>query len=716
MAVAITDLRTTINQFDTSDNNLDGSTGGNNSRDVFTVDPDPIEGTASIGVQISDGAASAETVVANMPAANTDLTNQLIYGWFQVPNVDTVANVGVGMTVGDGTNVLAYGVAGGDQAGFRHDQNLVEWNCVVLDTSLAENNGTTVSYSTTTNGALTTGVGENTTATPNFASVDRVGYFCQRVVPIKGNTANSFFDILRHGNDGIRITASDLSNSTFFDLAEADRSGADGAGYGICRQVGANEYALQGSITFGPTGAVITGLVFVSTNETIFFQDIPTAPVGTVTVTSAVTTTVPRMRFISSSSTNISSTTNIRFGTRTGQGTGNNGCTLLATLEADIDFTDNGVDSIGIYGSVLRDWFQIQFATGGNATSHEVFQTDFIGCGQISVNDIEFRANGIFNSTATGTDTAAVKFIDTTDTSLVTDLFFSSGGTGHAIEIDTATNGQTFIFTNYTFTGYATTNGGTGNEAILNTSGQPITIEVAGGSGVVSVDTTNSNGAVTIVNNITVAITGIHGASEVKVLENPSPYTATSLPAPAINPLASTERVSADIIEGDGTNYFQYTNNNGKVRLNAIGTAAFSGVLSDGDTAGTSLTDGDEVCVFIRDDDDNPTLQLEDDGFVIASTGTGQAAPSASTIDTDTDFATFESVFGTTLFSANSKMVSVERKNARYEFNVPNNTVIDFLVFKIGDQPILTTEQTITNDNKNFPISQVGDRNYLDPA
>ena len=61
-------------------------------------------------------------------------------------------------------------------------------------------------------------------------------------------------------------------------------------------------------------------------------------------------------------------------------------------------------------------------------------------------------------------------------------------------------------------------------------------------------------------------------------------------------------------------------------------------------------------------------------------------------------------------------MVSVEKKEARFEYSVANNTVVDFTVFKKGDEPVLSTGQTITADNRTFPISQVGDRNYLDPA
>ena len=64
-----------------------------------------------------------------------------------------------------------------------------------------------------------------------------------------------------------------------------------------------------------------------------------------------------------------------------------------------------------------------------------------------------------------------------------------------------------FTIDGFNFSGYAGVNGGTGNEAILNTSGQPITINVSNTSGATSVDTTNRTGTVTIVNNISITIT-----------------------------------------------------------------------------------------------------------------------------------------------------------------------------------------------------------------
>ena len=713
MTVTITDLRTTLNQFDASDNNLDGSTGNNGTRDVITADPSPIEGNASIGIQISD--VDPETIVAQGSFTNLDVSNSLIYGWFQVPNIASIdaTDPGLALSVGDGTNIQAYGVAGDDKAGFRHDQNLTDWNCVVLDTTLAENNTTTVTYNTTANAQLTTGITENTIAQPDFTSVDRVGYFCNRVVAIKGNTANSFFDILRVGAGGLRLAA-DSANaiSTFLDVANADRSGADGTGYGICRQLGPNQFQLQGALTFGDEAAGSNGLNFQAKNTTIFYSDIPTATVGT-TSTGGGRVNTPRMRLLSSGPTGASTptTTAMTFGNRTGDGTGNQGCTFIASIEADLDFTNENVDSVGIYGSVFRDFFEVRFRQdiSAAAADHEIFQTDFIGCGRIEVGGTSFKACSIFNSTATGADSAAIGIKQTDN---LANLFISSGGTGHAISIDSATTGQNFTFNNFTYSGYASTTGTTGNEVIINNSGQPVTVTVSGGD-TPSVDSDVGSPKVTIVNNATVSLTRLLGNTEVSILDNPSPYSATSLPAPTAITVASTERVSADTNTGDGSsNYISYSNNSGFVQINAIGLSAnftnFPGVLQDTNaTSPRNLAAGDMVRVTIRDDADNPSLQLFDE-FEVSGT------PSSASILTTTSFSTFTSAFGTTLNSANSKTVTVEKVDARFQFSTPVGNVIDILAFRTGSDPVLSLENTA--ETGNLPLTQVGDRNYRDPA
>ena len=99
------------------------------------------------------------------------------------------------------------------------------------------------------------------------------------------------------------------------------------------------------------------------------------------------------------------------------------------------------------------------------------------------------------------------------DPSKITDCVFTSDGTGHAIELSTA---GTYTFTGNIFTGYAATNGSTGNEAIYNNSGGAITLNVAGGGSTPSIR--NGAGASTTVNNnISVTLTGLKDNTEVRV-------------------------------------------------------------------------------------------------------------------------------------------------------------------------------------------------------
>ena len=99
----------------------------------------------------------------------------------------------------------------------------------------------------------------------------------------------------------------------------------------------------------------------------------------------------------------------------------------------------------------------------------------------------------------------------------------------------------------------------------------------------------------------------------------------------------------------------------------------FPGVLQDTNaTNPRNLAAGDKVRVTIRDDADNPSLQLFDE-FEVSGT------PTAASILTTTSFSGFTSAFGTTLNSANSKTVTVEKVDARFQFSTPVGNVIDIL-------------------------------------
>lgn len=472
MAVLITDNRTLVDE-------ADATTGwtASDGVSVFTSAPDPVEATGSLGQQVSN-----TTETAYHTITTDDLTDTLVYCWLLPGGViDSTVNGGIQIYLGDNTDNIGYHVGGSDGAGFRHDDGPVVWQCFVIDT------GNLPTDFTVYNG---------TEANLTLTAITRIGNAFKTLAKSVGGVENCFMDISFYGNGGLTITGGGSgTEGKFLEIAQQDRNEADWAAgpsaatgaFGICRELGTDLFGLQGQILFGDTG---TGSIdFEDGGVTVVFEDrgIGTNKYG-ITVQGGT------------------GTTSVVWGTRDGTGLGSNGVSFVCPTGVGAFFTaaDSDINTLGIYGCSFSGFDQgFDFTTNGTTgPNHEIFATSFSGCSQITVGQTEFKGNSISNTVATGTTAGAVLIEDTTN---VSDLSFTSGGTGHAIVIDDDTNSP-FDFTNFTFTGYAATDGGTGNEALVNRSGQPITINVSGGDAP-TVDTTNSNGTVTINNNVTVTIT-----------------------------------------------------------------------------------------------------------------------------------------------------------------------------------------------------------------
>lgn len=480
MAVIITDTRVAVNE-------ADATTGWTASSgvSVFTSAPDPVESTGSLGTQVSLSLEDAYVTITS-----DDLTDTLVYCWLLPGGVlddnlgTSSGDAGIQIYLGDGTNDRGYAVGGSNQAAFRHDDGPVLWQCFALDTS---NLPTT----------FTNFVGAGA---PTLTTITRIGNAFRTLAKSVGGVENCFMDILFYGNGGLIITGGGTgTEGKFSEIAARDRSGADhpgqnvaspiGGAYGICRELGADSFGLQGPLTFG--AAVGTGSVdFEDGGVSVLFED---RNFGTNKYSLTVTG-------------NGTGTTSVIWGTRDGVGLGSDGIvfTCPAGVGASFTATTGNINTLGIYGCTFLNFDQgFAFTTDGTAgPNHEIFATSFEGCSQITIGTTEFKNNSISGTTSTGTAEAAVLISTTTN---IADLTFTSGGTGHAIEIADSTNSP-FSFDGFVFNGYAASDGGTGNEAIVNTSGNPITINITNGL-TPSVDTTNSTGTVTIVNNVTVTIT-----------------------------------------------------------------------------------------------------------------------------------------------------------------------------------------------------------------
>ena len=487
MAVIITDTRVVISESDatTGWTASDGVT-------VFTSAPTPVEASGSLGQQVSNSLESAYVTITS-----ADLSDTLVYCWL-LPggvlddNIGTSSgDAGIQIYLGDGTNDRGYAVGGSNEAAFRHNDGPVLWQCFALDTS---NLPTT----------FTNFVGAGA---PTLTTITRIGNAFRTLVKSVGGVENCFMDILFYGNGGIIITGGGAgTEGKFSEIALRDRSETDhpgqnvasatGAAYGICRELGTSSFGLQGALTFGDAAG--TGSVdFEDGGESVLFEDrnFGTNKYG-LTVTG-----------------NGTGTTSVIWGTRDGIGLGSGGIafTCPTGIGAFFTATSANINTLGIYGCTFLNFDQgFTFTTDGTAgPNHEIFASNFDGCSQITIGTTEFKNNDISGTTSTGTAEAAALISSTTN---IADLTFTSGGTGHAIEIADSANSP-FTFDGYVFNGYAGTDGGTGNEVIVNTSGNAITINITGGLGFPSVDTTNSTGTVTIVNNVSNTVTVLDAAT-----------------------------------------------------------------------------------------------------------------------------------------------------------------------------------------------------------
>jgi hypothetical protein len=101
------------------------------------------------------------------------------------------------------------------------------------------------------------------------------------------------------------------------------------------------------------------------------------------------------------------------------------------------------------------------------------------------------------------------------DAALISDTSFTSAGTGYAIEIGGTVAGITL--SGLTFTGYAGTNGSTGNEAIfVNIASGSMTISISGGS---TPSIRTAGATVTVQNAVTVQVT-VKDATSLVVIED----------------------------------------------------------------------------------------------------------------------------------------------------------------------------------------------------
>jgi hypothetical protein len=295
------------------------------------------------------------------------------------------------------------------------------------------------------------------------------------------------------------------------------------------------------------------------------------------------------------------------------------------------------------------------------------------------------------------------------DIEKITNTGFTSDGTNHAIAFDAAVSPSsdvTVSLDGITFTGYSASSAlntnitGTAADAnaaisLVHNGTGTIFFDVLNGGTVPSIENTGT-GNVQIRETFQLDVTGLLGNTEVRIYENPSLFTG----AGSSTDVAGVETVAAVTQTNTGTNYIFYsvdlTPNVTQIQRTGAGV----------DFTTIGLVSGDKIRVTVRDNADNPTLQLFDE-FEVDGTVTSSIIPIVDVAASSTNFSDI-------LDGINTKIVTIEKVNATETFSVGSGTY-DIFVYRIGSLPIITKAFEVAS-NSRIPISQAGDRVYNNPV
>ena len=458
MAVTVTDNRT-IPTNGGSQADADSTTNWTGtSLTLITADPDPVEATGHLGNVVSTA-----TVDCYFTATSTSLTGKLIYAWaLPLGAMDTLANGGVAVEVSDGTNRIAYHLAGSDTAAFRHNTGQPSYQNLLLDQSSLPTAKTTRAGS---EGSL------------NWGAITQIGVMFKTLAKSKGGVANCFVDIIRildpATNNGCALTISGGTSGTpgtFTEIAAEDSSITDIKAHGVARLLGAGAIGLQGPLRFGDQASASSW--FEDKNVTVVFENRGLAST--------------RYKIVITD--NGTGTATFRLGTKVGTGitaTGSDGVTITGGPTVDWQFdasTDADVTDVFIYGSTFNRATQgVSFRSG-----HEFIGGIISASGAITLNGATFVNNSVVSSTVAANASAIVWNVATDpDTYLHGTKITKGTNAHHAIEFGLSSP-TTMTLRSMTFTGFDAANAANGSVLHIKRTTGTVTINTVQCSGTVS--------------------------------------------------------------------------------------------------------------------------------------------------------------------------------------------------------------------------------------
>jgi hypothetical protein len=467
MAITIVDNRIILDECDsvTGWTATDGPT-------LFTTAPSPVEASGCLAMQASDAVEDAYTSITSDDYSGG---GSLFVLMADRAEFASTATGGIGIVVGDGTNRIAYHVGGNDGTGFRHDVGSVKWASFQIDLANKPANFTAIAGSE---------------ASLNEAAITQVGVRFDTDAKSVGGADNVFWDIIRFADNGIGIEfyGGTVGTPESWDTVTVqDRSTANQDAHYLIRKVGEGVYDIQGNISIGDK---------TSTNDTYINSDTEVFVFG-----DRGQSTNNYYRF--NGEGNATGTTDINF----------DSCIFNNALSGSMDFSNADITA-DLRTCTFIGWGQgINTGGSGNVWTDNIYS----GCDTLTTTGTDISGSSFSGFTGVADD-SQVFWNSTTDPgSKLDDCSFTMGANDtHAIEFPTGFTTGSISLTDIVFSGYSVSNAQ--NNSVLNFLGTTgsVTVNVSGGSGTVSYKTAGTT--ITIVNAVTVTLTGLKDNTEVRVM------------------------------------------------------------------------------------------------------------------------------------------------------------------------------------------------------
>lgn len=477
-----TDLRTQITGFDATTNVTTSGSGptATNASGLF------YEPTHALATQFSN---QGQEDIYESSLTSRDLSDSTIYGVMKDNLVDTYANQGLQIAIGDGTDTIAYDVGGSDGQGIPLTDFFFG---IKLDISIIV--ATPGTEFTVINGSE---------ANLDQTAITEVGYGAIHLSKANGNSNNCFWDALSfHTNDsyGLRINGGTVGTpETTSDVVTDDVT----SGWGIVSNPVGAVYYFFAPTEWGEPAANADAYFEVDGETWIWLGDNGGGR--------AVTADHFIFRLVGNATDTISVTwSNVSITSV--------GAAATFFCGANVSGTDQNVDTIAFDAVSMIDFRDIHLPPQN--VSHTFDNLTFINPRSIYPGTCNGTSWTVTGSSAT---TGAVVLDTAADGDNIDGINFTYGGnaTEHAIYI-TATG--SYDFNDFFFSGYGADASSTA--AVYNNSGGAVTINVLGGD---TPTVLNGAGASTTINNsVTVTVDGVAEGTAIKVVADETAGTVTA--------------------------------------------------------------------------------------------------------------------------------------------------------------------------------------------